>query len=154
MSSAKLLESTPNDKRQKVPEKYYELLSKNKEAFIFTTTDEIIEPRRTGGRDSSVNVLRILKATMKNTQQFTEEQEAYLKKVIIQLEEGGLPKQTTKETLKALSNLKKELLNPLKVLAVLQTHIPERLLEKHYAEQLTSTTGKREVILSLFFTDK
>jgi superfamily II DNA or RNA helicase len=143
MSSAKLLESTPNDKRQKVPEKYYELLSKNKEAFIFTTTDEIIEPRRTGGRDSSVNVLRILKATMKNTQQFTEEQEAYLKKVIIQLEEGGLPKQTTKETLKALSNLKKELLNPLKVLAVLQTHIPERLLEKHYAEQLTSTTGKR-----------
>ena len=152
MSAAKLLESKTNDIRQKLSEIYYELLSKNKEAFVFATTEDIIEPRRRAGRDSAVNILTILKATMKNTQQLTEGQEAYLKKVMIQLEEGGLPKQTTKETLKALNDLKKELINPLKVLAVLQTHIPERLLEKHYAEYHSTTSDKREVILSLYFT--
>ena len=72
---------------------------------------------------------------MKDTKQFTDEQELYLKKVITQLEEGGLPKQTTKETLKALDALKQDVMNPFKVLTTLHTHIPERLLERHYAEQ-------------------
>ncbi|MBI4648547.1 MAG: helicase, partial [Bacteroidia bacterium] len=121
-----------------------------KQAFIFSTTDELHQPEKRRGRDSAVSILRILKATLKNTRQLTEEQELYLKKVITQLEEGGLPKQTTKETLKALENLEQDLINPFKVLAILQMHIPERLLESHYAEQNTLTSGKREVILSLY----
>jgi len=87
---------------------------------------------------------------MKNTQKLTEDQELYLKKVLTQLEEGGLPKQTAKNTLKALYALKNELKNPFKVLAALQTYIPERLLESHYAEQNPAVFGKREVILSLY----
>jgi len=61
-----------------------------------------------------------------------------------------LPKQTAKNTLKALYALKDGLVNPFKVLAVLQTHIPERLLQSHYAEQNPTVFGKREVILSLY----
>ena len=85
-------------------------------------------------------------------QKLTEDYELYLKKVLTQLEEGGLPKQTAKNTLKALNGLKNELINPFKVLAALQTHIPERLLESHYAEQNPAVFGKREVILSLYLT--
>lgn len=84
----------------------------------------MIEPQYKRGRDSAAQILRILKATLKNTQQFTDEQELYLKKVFTQLEEGGLPKQTTKETLKALDELNQDLKNPFKVLATLQTKIP------------------------------
>jgi len=69
-----------------------------------------------------------------------------------QIKEGGLPKHTTKNTSKALNALKDELVNPFKVLAVLQTHISERLLESHYAEQNPALFGKREVILSLYLT--
>lgn len=152
LSAAKILESAPGDKRQKLPEKFYELLDKNKEAFIFATTEEIEEPARRRGRDSAIQILKILKATLKNTQQFTEDQEQYLKRVIVQLEEGGLPKQTAKETLKALNALKHELQNPFKVLATLQTHIPLRFLEEHYSEKNPRAFGKREVILSLFLT--
>lgn len=75
-----------------------------------------------------------------------------VKKVLIQLEEGGLPKQTAKVTLKALNALKNEIVNPFKVLVVLQKHISGKLLESHYAEQHPAVFGKREVILSLYLT--
>ena len=79
----------------------------NKEAFVFATTDGMPEPHSRAGRDSAGRILGILKATMKNTKQLTDEQEHYLKRVFAQLEEGGIPKQTAKETLKALDELEK-----------------------------------------------
>ncbi|MFH1943223.1 MAG: helicase-related protein, partial [bacterium] len=153
MSTASILESTIDDKKEKLPESFYELLDKNKKAFIFATTEEMEEPQKRRGRDSAAQMLKILKATVKNTQQFTDEQEQYLKQVVTQLEEGSLPKQTAKETLKALNALKQDLLNSLKVLATLQNHIPVRFLEGHYAEQSRQGgIGKREVILSLYLS--
>ena len=152
MTAAGLLESTPDEKRRKLPGEIYDLLDNNKQAFIIATTEEMAEPPKRRGRDSAASILRILKATIKNTQKFTDDQELYLKKVFVQLEEGGLPKQTAKNTLKALDALKDELVNPFKVLAVLQTHIPQRLLESHYAEQNPAVFGKREVILSLYLS--
>ncbi len=150
MAAAGLLESNPDEKKKNLPTHIYDLLDKNKEAFIIATTEEMAEPQKKKGRDSADNILRILKATLKNTQKFTEDQELYLKKVWTQLAEGGLPKPTAKNALKALNALGDELVNPLKVLAVLQTCIPERLLQSHYAEQNPAVFGKREVILSLY----
>jgi len=152
ISAAGILESGLEDKKLKLPERLYELLDKNKEAFMFATTDGMPEAHSRAGRDSAGRILGILKATMKNTKQLTDEQELYLKRVFTQLEEGGIPKQTAKETLKALDELKNEIMNPLKVLAVLQTRIPERLLAGHYAERHPQSFGKREVILSLYLT--
>ena len=152
ISAAKLLDTMQGEKKKKLPGNIYDLLDSNKEAFIIATTEEMAEPQKRRGRDSAANILRILKATMKNTKIFTEDQELYFQKVLIQLEEGGLPKQTVKNTLKVLDALKDELINPFKVLAVLQTQIPERLLQRHYAEQNSAVSGKREVILSLYLT--
>ena len=87
---------------------------------------------------------------MKDRRQLTDDQEAYIKKVMLRLEEGALPKQTAREAYRALSELKDILANPLKVLAVLQTCIPARLLEGHYAEHSPKTSSAREVILSLY----
>jgi len=106
-----------------------------------------------GGRDSATQTLRILKATMKDRRQFTEDQDLYLKKVITQLEEGGLPKQTTRVTLQALNKEIEKGINPLKILSVLQSHISARLLEGHFAETTTDHFGKREVILSEYLTN-
>ena len=149
ITTAKLLESSPDELRTKLPEQFYDLLDKNKAAFLFATTEEPPQQRRKGGLDSAANILKIVKTTLKNTQQLTDNQELYLKKVLTQLEEGGLPKQTAKHALKALNDLKSELANPLKVLTVLQIHIPAKLLEEHYAEHSRAVFGKREVILSM-----
>jgi hypothetical protein len=94
-----------------------------------------------------------LKAVFKNTQQLTDDQELYAQTVMTRLEEGGLPKQTIKTALIALNALGNQMTNPLKVLAVLQTTIPARLLESHYAEQNPRSAGKREVILSMYLSE-
>ncbi|MEA3436840.1 MAG: helicase, partial [Thermodesulfobacteriota bacterium] len=150
LAAAGILESKSDEKKKKLPADIYDLLDKNKAAFIIATTEEMAQRPKRKGLDSAANILRILKATLKNTRKLTEDQEKYLKKVLIQLEEGGLPRQTAKKTLKALNRLGDGLINPFKVLAVLQTHIPQRLLKSHYAEQNPAVSGKREVILSLY----
>lgn len=150
ITAAQQFESRPDEEKVKLPSEMYDLLDDNKEAFIIATTEEMAEPLDRRGRDSAANILRILKAHIKNKQKLTEDQEHYLKKVIIQLEEGGLPRQTAKKTLKALEALKEEMVDPFRILGVLQIHIPPRLLESHYAEQNPAVFGKREVILSLY----
>ncbi len=153
ITAAETLESTADEKRKKLPEAYFELLDKNKEAFIVATTEDAIEVQTRKGRDSSVRMLKILKAVFKNTKQLTDEQEEYVKKVMSQLEEGGLPKQTTKVALKALNDMKSDMANPFKVLAVLQSKIPAGLLESHYVEDNPRSAGKREVILSMYLSE-
>ncbi len=150
MSAAGLLESLTGEKRQPLPAAYFDLLDKNKEAFIYATTEELIESTTRRGQDSGRQLLRILKVLFKQTQQLTDDQEQYARTVIARLEEGGLPKQTTKTALNAVSGLGTEAVNPLKVMAILQTNIPARLLESHYAEQNPHAAGKREVILSMY----
>jgi superfamily II DNA or RNA helicase len=149
ITAAKTLECDSSVRRGKVEsEVFYELIDQNKQAFIFATTEEIPDVKLRGGRDSATQVLRIIKATMKDSRQFTEDQEEYLKKTLAQLEEGGLPKQTTKKTLQALNEELKKGVNPLRILAVLQANIPAKLLEGHFAESSAHVSGKREVILS------
>ncbi len=55
-----------------------------------------------------------------------------------------MPKQTTKTVLKTLEKeLKAGMPNPLKILAVLQTNVPEEFLESHIAESAAHTAGPR-----------
>ena len=150
MTAAEILESAVDEKKQRLPEAYFDLLDKNKDAFLYATTEEGVEIKTRRGQDSGVKIMKLLKLTFKDTKQLTEDQEEYLKKVMSQLDEGGLPRQTTKVTFKALEDLGNQMLNQLKVLAILQTNIPVRLLESHYAEENPRSAGKREVILSMY----
>ena len=84
---------------------------------------------------------------IRDYRKFTEEQEEYLRKLISQLEEGGIPKQTAKTTLTELRKSYITDTNPLKLLAVIQKNIPAKFLESHYIEG-TDSYSNREVILS------
>ncbi|MFH0780173.1 MAG: helicase-related protein [Parcubacteria group bacterium] len=152
MTAAKILESTENTRKEKTDNNFYSLLEENRKAFILSTTEELPEAKLRGGRDSATQILKILKATMKDRRAFTEEQDLYLKKVIVQLVEGGLPKQTTKVTFQALNNEIQNGINPLRILGILETNISNRLLGEHFAETGIGNTGKREVILSELLT--
>jgi len=150
ISAAGLLETEATNKREKLGDDFYEFLDKNKEAFIFATTDDLPETKLKGGRDTATQLLKILRA-IRDYRQFTEEQEEYIRKVSIQLEEGGLPKQTAKTVLQEMNAAVKEGLNPLKMLGILQKNIPAKFLQSHLAESSAKIGGPREVILSEYF---
>jgi superfamily II DNA/RNA helicase len=145
LAAAKKLEVDKKTKRESPGGDFYDLLEKNKEAFRLATTEEVPEMKMRGGRDSTTFVLRFLKSNeVRHFKGFTDEDELYIKKVITLLEEGGLPKQTTKTLVKELS---KET-NPLKILAKLKTNIAPEFFKETAAESSAQTSGPREVILS------
>ena len=152
ITAAQVLETDEAAKQQKLGKDYYKFLGQNKQEFEIATSGELPDAKLRGGRDSATQILKILRASLKDRRQFTEDQELYLKKVVTQLEEGGLPKQTTRVTLQALNQEIEKGINPMRILAVLETQISSRLLEGHRAESGIGNTGKREVILSEYLT--
>ncbi|MFN3406587.1 MAG: helicase-related protein [Caldimicrobium sp.] len=155
LTAAKIFECMTDERREKIPLKnYYELLDKNKTAFFNATIEELIEPKGRKSSNSATKLLKILKATQKNSKKLTEDQEEYLKKVINRLEEGALPKKTIQRALESIQKLSlEEIQNPLKVIGRLQREIPFKFLKSHYAETSAHLEGKREVILSLYLTE-
>ena len=156
LSSAKLLESDKSALKADLPEDFYSKLEKNKQKFLDLTSEEEQAFSPLGsGQDSGSKLLKILKIIRKDLRPFTEEQEAYFKKVMDRLKEGALTKPTVKTALKAVE---KEIAKakkasgspkPLKILALLQGNIPDELLKKHLSEQSSGSKDKpREVILS------
>ena len=149
VSAAKIFESTPDIKQQKLAEDFYEMLENNKKAFEFATITDIPITKGRGGRDSATSVMKYLKFIQKASQ-FTDDQETYVRNLIAQVEEGGLPKQTTKKVMQELTKANTQ--NPLKILAILQANIPVEFTQSHYAENSAQTVGPREVILSEYLT--
>ena len=152
ISAAKWLVADKYTPRGIFPADFYDKLNKNKEQFLSLTTEGGEGPLQPGGRDSSTTLLKTLKALFRDLRQFTGEQEACIKLIMKRLAEGALPKQTVQAALKAVQKKLKqsggELPQSLKVLAVLNSHIPEDLLKSHISQSLTATKGPREVILS------
>jgi len=148
IDAASVLESKIDEKRSKLSADFYEKLDLNKKQFILSTTEELLELKSRGGGDNSVQILKIIKATLGDRSQFKDDQENSLKNIIQQLKDGGLPKQTTKKVIEALNNNKESLSNPLKVFAILEANIPKKLLGNHLVEENHGINNKREVILS------
>ncbi|MDD5094492.1 MAG: helicase-related protein [Dehalococcoidia bacterium] len=143
ISAARVLEADTVTPRLVPGNDYFELLEKNKDAFSLATTEEPLEPRGKGGRDTATKLLKIIKAVQRY-QGYTEDDEAYLKEVIRLLEEGALPKQTIKNLAKALNTES----NPLRILGKLKTLVAPEFFKEPLSESAAQTAGPREVILS------
>lgn len=152
LTAAKILEAVSSDKRTKLGDDFYSLLEQNKKAFEYATIEELPETKRRSGRDSATQVLRILRSNeIKHFKGYTDEDEDYLKQVIKEIEEGGLPKQTTKTLVKQIDEVLKDGINPLRLLAILRMNIPSEFLIENLAVSSAKTHGPREVILSEYF---
>ncbi len=151
ISAAKSLEVDKIVKREKLGEQYYKLLDKNKLAFEMATAEEMPEIKKQRGQDNATKILKILKALEKDLRQLTDEQELYFKKIFRQLEEGGIPKPTTKKVFQEINSKREEGINALKIIAILQKNIPAEFLKEHISESAAQTSGPREVILSEYF---
>ncbi|MBI2420764.1 MAG: helicase, partial [Candidatus Levybacteria bacterium] len=155
ITAAKILEVDSETKREKIGDNFYDLLAENKQAFVETTTEEAQEVQSKRGRDSLVQVLKILKSKeIKHFKGFTDEDELYINNVIRILEEGALPKRTAKDLLKIINREFSSDFNPLKLLSILKMSIPSEFFKETLAESSAQVAGPREVILSEYLITK
>ena len=148
-SAALILKSKNTDKREKPAADFYKLLAQNKEQFKLATTEEAREFKQEGGRSNEITLIRTIKA-IKKFSGFTDEDEEYLERVLKALEEGALPKQTTKTLVK---EIKKEN-NPLKILFKFKQGIPQNFFSEGFVDNPYYNTAPREVILSEYLIRK
>lgn len=146
LSAAKLFECNESQSRINIPlEKFYNLLYKNKEAFIYDTLEEKIDIQ-ISGRDNAKKLLKHIRAIFRDRRNLTEDQKEFLDNVIERLEEGALPKKTVQRVLKSIENVE----DPTKALSILKNEIPKNFIDKKYSDIIDNRTHKREVILSLY----
>lgn len=145
LDSAKILKSHVDAKRENIEREFYTLLEINKEAFKNATLEYQPESTTRSGRDNVTRILRILKSKqIKNYLGFTEDDDLYIQKVIKLLEDGSLPKQTTKSVALSLDGVE----NPIQILSKIKTNIPEEFFTEHISHSSADVFGPREVILS------
>jgi superfamily II DNA or RNA helicase len=154
MSAAKILKpADPNESRQPIPPReFYDLLDRNKAAFVTATTADAEQAESTHrGSPNDAYILKRLKdKAVRRCPQFTEDDEEFVGKVIQLLEDGALPKATAK---KVAAALKKEI-EPLKVLAILRRHIKHEFFQTNPAAHADQALAPREVILSSYLVQQ
>lgn len=149
ITAAKQLEVKEDVKRETIGEDFYDLLANNKQAFVEATTEEAQEVQSKKGRDSLVQVIKILRSKeIKYFKGYTDEDEVYINSVVKILEEGALPKRTAKDLLKIINKEMESGINPLKLLSILKVTIPSEFFKETLAESSAQIAGPREVILS------
>jgi hypothetical protein len=149
MSAAKILRpAAPQEPRQAVPHEFYDLLDRNKTAFVTATTAdaEQAEALYRGSPNDAYMLKRLKAKEVRRCQQFTEDDEEFVGKVIRLLEDGALPKPTTKKIAAALKNE----IQPLKVLAILRRDVAREFFQTSAAAHIGQSLAPREVILSSF----
>lgn len=149
MSSAKILKpADTKEVRQTIPRNFYDLLDKNKSAFVTATTAEAeqAEASHRGDRNAAYILKRLKPKEIRRCPQFTEDDEEFVGKVIRLVEDGSLPKRTAKDVAAAL----KDEDQPLKVLSILRHEIKREFFQSSPAAHASQQNEPREVILSSF----
>ncbi len=155
MTAAKILKpDDPKEPRLSIPREFYDLLDRNKAAFVAATTADAEHAASTHrGSPNDAYILKRLKdKTVRLCPQFTEDDEEFIGKVIRLLEDGALPKATARKVAAALK--KAENLQPLKVLAVMRRDIKHEFFQTNPAAHASQALAPREVILSSFLVQQ
>ena len=129
----------------------YKLTSNQNQRFEGYTQKQIDREEIRNKKEQELAKIELLESHIKKqSKQFTDNQDVYLDKVIKQLTDRGLPTKTVKSIMAKLNNLEEGANNSLKVIDALEKVIPDALLKNHYAEKNITSTGKSEVVLSMY----
>ena len=156
IEAAKQFTAKENEKPSKLDKTFYELLDKNLK--MLTQVDENEEDEfsaKRGSRDNSARLFKILNAkNIKKYQGFTDNDEFYIQSVINELNAGAIPKKITQTIYKKVQDTPEIISNPLKLLALLKTTLPNDFLQPTHNEIDKGISGKKEIILSEYFKVK
>jgi superfamily II DNA/RNA helicase len=134
--------------RHTIAQHFYTLLDKNKHAFGAATSpsNDDVSSRHQGSANDAYILKRLKAKEVRFYHGFTEGDEDYIQQVLQLLNDGALPRPTTKKVAEAL---KKEA-EPLKILGILRRDIPSQLFQPTRAQRTFHVLSPREVILSSY----
>ncbi len=141
--AVEILKAEKDTPKENLPKDFYDYLDANKKEFELATADEVRQLKHPGSRSYESRLLQTIKA-IKDYKGFTEDDEEYLNKLLKIVEEGALPKQTAKKLVNAFTGTQE----PLRILSILRSGIPQEFFKEHISETAAETSGPREVILS------
>ena len=150
IEAIKILESSKNDKREKLDKYFFNLLKNNKDYF-----DEVlynVETEHTQRRGLSVErfLIETLKS-LKNEKSFKDEDHQLRNKLLRVFEDGIVARMRAKEIKKELD--KEKTTDALKILNIYRKNISEKFLDESVKEKIIYG-GKREIILSEYLIVK
>lgn len=151
MTAASILKPTdPNESRLSISQGFYALLDLNKAAFVAAVSIDVEQAasEHRGSPYEAYILKRLKDKAVRRCQQFTEDDEEFVARVVRLVEDGLLPKVTAKRIATALK--KPENLLPLKVLAVLRRDVKGELFQASPIAHVTQAFAPREVILSSY----
>ena len=155
MSAAKMLKPVdPKETRQPIPHEFYDLLDRNILEFEHAITTDVDEAEAThrGSPNDAFILKRLKDKAVRRCQQFTEDDDDFIEKVIRLVEDGSLPKATAKRVAAALK--KPENLQPLTVLAVVRRDIIGEYFQTNPVAHGNQPLSPREVILSSLLVEQ
>jgi superfamily II DNA/RNA helicase len=141
--AVEILKAEKDTPKENLTKDFYDYLDANKKEFEQATADKVRQLKHPGSRSYESKLLQTIKA-VKDYKGFTEDDEEYLNKILKIVEEGSLPKQTAKKLVNAFTGAQE----PLKILSILRSGIPQEFFKEHISETAAETSGPREVILS------
>ena len=140
--AVKLLKCTPEEKKLKIDEEFYNMLNKNKQEFMKVFVEEDIKKKR-NPRSQTSKFIKHLKALVK-VPDVDEEDKTFLKQVLKKAEEGALPEKTLLKRLNKKIEKEKEIL---KKVDIIKEEIPNIYLQDKKEEK---EEDKIEVVLSIY----
>lgn len=149
LETADILRCGPDEPRLNTPTAYFALLQKNKDHYeALLSPAETEESGSGGGRSNEQYVLQRLKTReIRQYHGFTENDDELIREVIQALEDGIIPRNTSKRLKQKLEKVSE----PLKVLKIIRENLSETLLQS-YPTQRAVSMDRREVILSEYLS--
>ena len=155
IDTAKLMRTNPDEPsiRGAIDETYFELLLSNKNSYERLIQETSFDGKIRGGKDAVSKLINILKACIKDTKQFTENQELYYLQFKKNLESGNIPKALAKKISNDIEYLIKnnKIAAPLATLDIIVKNLPKSLIKEHRSRVDSFKNYKQEVILSEYF---
>ena len=153
LQAAKHLSAPEHEPISKLDRDFYTLLEKNAEMLEkITEREEDDFSSKRGNRDNAARLSNILKAKeVRNFTGFTDDNEAYIERVIAELDAGGIPKKLSQKIYAKIQETPEVIANPIKLLGILKLMLPNDFLESTHSDTKLGIASKKEIILSEYF---
>lgn len=150
MTAAKAFECGKDQIKKSTPANFFDLLKRNKAYLDGLAVAEDLTPVANSGRSNEAKLQKDVMFLLRDTSQYTEEDEEFLRELSEALEMGSVPKKTVQEAKKALDKQRDILLENIKAVHFLKSWFSKCVyLRNNTANQ--NVNDAREIILSEYF---